>query len=136
MFSSDNSIGGFHDDVLNAVPTDEESSLKLIEEIKNRAKGSISSHNYRGAITLYTKAIDICPSESASHKAAKAILYSNRSLCYCSMGSSDSAITDAEQSILADPTYLKGYFRKVAGLLLRAKGNDLSVAVEHLQHCL
>ena len=81
MFSSDNGIGGFHDDVLNAVPADDASSLKLIEEIKNRAKGSIASHNYRGAVTLYTKAIEICPSGSAG---AKAILFSNRSLCHYS----------------------------------------------------
>lgn len=104
MFSSDNSIGGFHDDVLNAVPTDDESALKLIEEIKNRAKCSISSHNYPGAITLYTKAIDICPNASLG---AKAILYSNRSLCYFSMSNSDLAIDDAGESINADPTYMK-----------------------------
>ena len=104
MFSSDNGIGGFHDDVLNAVPADDASSLKLIEEIKNRAKGSIASHNYRGAVTLYTKAIEICPSGSAG---AKAILLSNRSLCHYSMNNCDSAINDAEASILADATYMK-----------------------------
>ena len=104
MFTSDNGIGGFHDDVLNAVPSDEASSLKLIEEIKNRAKGSISSHNYRGAVTLYTKAIEICPSGASG---AKAILFSNRSLCHYSMSNHDSAIDDADESILADPSYMK-----------------------------
>lgn len=104
MFSSDNSIGGFHNDVLNAVPVDDESAMKLIEEIKNRAKGSISSHNYPGAISLYTKAIDICPNASLG---AKAILYSNRSLCHFSMSNSDPAIDDAGESINADPTYMK-----------------------------
>lgn len=107
MFNSDNGIGGFHDDVLSAVPTDAESSLKLIEEIKNRAKGSISSHNYPGAITLYTKAIEVCPSDSLG---AKAILYSNRSLCHFSMSNWDNAIDDADQSIIADPTYMKVIF--------------------------
>ena len=104
MFSSDNGIGGFHDDVLNATPSDDVSALKLIEEIKSRAKGSISSHNFRGAITLYSKAIDICPAESIG---AKAILFSNRSLCHCSMNNSDSAIEDADQSISTDSSYLK-----------------------------
>ena len=104
MFSSDNGIGGFHNDVLDAVPVDDESSLKLIEEIKNRAKGSISSHNYPGAITLYTKAIEICPANS---QGARAILLSNRSLCHFSMSNLDSAINDADNSILADPAYLK-----------------------------
>ena len=132
MFSSDNSIGGFHDDVLNATPSDEASSLRLIEEIKNRAKGSIASHNYPGAIALYTKAIDICPDQPAT----KAILYSNRSLCHFSMGCYDLAITDADLSIVTDSTYLKGYFRKIQGLYQRAKGSDLTVAMGHLQHCL
>ena len=104
MFSSDNGIGGFHNDVLEAVPVDDESALKLIEEIKNRAKGSISSHNYPGAITLYTKAIEICPANS---QGARAILLSNRSLCHFSMSNLDSAIDDADNSILADSTYLK-----------------------------
>jgi hypothetical protein len=104
MFSSDNSIGGFHNDVLDAVPIDDESSLKLIEEIKNRAKGSISSQNYPVAITLYSKAIDICPPNS---QGARAILLSNRSLCHFSMSNLDSAIDDADNSILADSSYLK-----------------------------
>jgi hypothetical protein len=104
MFSSDNSIGGFHNDVLDAVPIDDESSLKLIEEIKNRAKGSISSQNYPVAITLYSKAIDICPPNS---QGARAILLSNRSLCHFSMSNIDSAIDDADNSILADSSYLK-----------------------------
>ena len=104
MFSSDSGIGGFHNDVLNAFPTDDDSALKLVEEIKNRAKGCISSQNYPGAISLYSKAIEICPSESM---ASKAILYSNRSLCHFSMSSSDLAIEDAGHSIVADPTYLK-----------------------------
>ena len=104
MFSSDNSIGGFHNDVLDAVPIDDESSMKLIEEIKNRAKGSISSQNYPVAITLYSKAIDICPPNS---QGARAILLSNRSLCHFSMSNLDSAIDDADNSILADSSYLK-----------------------------
>lgn len=104
MFASDNGIGGFHNDVLNAFPTDDESALKLVEEIKNRAKGCISSQNYPGAISLYSKAIEICPTESV---ASKAILYSNRSLCHFSMSSSDLAIEDAGHSIVADPSYLK-----------------------------
>lgn len=104
MFSSDNSIGGFHNDVLDAVPIDDKSSLKLIEEIKNRAKGSISSQNYPVAITLYSKAIDICPPNS---QGARAILLSNRSLCHFSMSNLDSAIEDADNSILADSSYLK-----------------------------
>lgn len=42
MSSSDNGTGGFNDDVLNAVPADDSSYLKLIEEIKNGAKAAES----------------------------------------------------------------------------------------------
>jgi tetratricopeptide (TPR) repeat protein len=110
MFSSDNTIGGFHNDVLNATPADDESALKLIDEIKNRAKGCIPSKNYPGAIKLYTKAIEVCPESSIN---ARAILFSNRSMCHLGMSNNDKAIEDADQSIEIDPSYMKGYFRKV-----------------------
>ena len=42
MSSSDNEIGGLQNDVLNAVSADDSSYLKLIEEIKNGAKGAES----------------------------------------------------------------------------------------------
>ena len=34
-------LGSFHHDILQAHPTDEASQRNLVEEIKNRAKGSI-----------------------------------------------------------------------------------------------
>jgi hypothetical protein len=60
MFSSDNKIGGFNNDVLNAsIPNNPESCISLIDEIKNRAKGAISNGNYPGAIKLYTKGMKL-----------------------------------------------------------------------------
>lgn len=65
-----NSFGSFHNDILNSNPTDEDAKTRLVEEIKNRAKGSVSSKNYPEAVQLYTKGIEIYPEN--------AILLSNR----------------------------------------------------------
>jgi tetratricopeptide (TPR) repeat protein len=80
-----------------------------VEELKNRAKGSVSSKNYPEAIQLYSKAIEVKPND--------AILLSNRSMCYLSMGKASEALSDAEQSIVADVGYAKAYFRKGSALV-------------------
>jgi tetratricopeptide (TPR) repeat protein len=83
--------------------------VRLVEEIKNRAKGSLNTKNYPEAIQLYSKAIEIKPSD--------AILYSNRSMCYLSIGKNVEALSDAEQSVQLDGTYAKAYFRKGSALV-------------------
>lgn len=83
--------------------------MRLVEELKNRARGSVSSKNYPEAIQLYSKAIEVKPND--------AILLSNRSMCYLSMGKASEALSDAEQSIVADVGYAKGYFRKGSALV-------------------
>jgi tetratricopeptide (TPR) repeat protein len=80
-----------------------------VEELKNRAKGSVSTKNYPEAIQLYSKAIEVKPND--------AILLSNRSMCYLSMGKATEALLDAEQSIVADAGYAKAYFRKGSALV-------------------
>lgn len=80
-----------------------------MEEIKNRAKGSLTSKNYPEAIQLYSKGIEIKPNDS--------ILFANRSMCFLSMGKNDEALSDAEQSVHYDPSYAKGYFRKGSALV-------------------
>lgn len=97
MFNS--GLGGFHSDVLSAEPADEEGKSRLIEEIKNRAKGSLSTKNYPEAIQLYTKGIELRPSD--------AVLYANRSMCHLQMGNGNSALLDAESAIENDATYAK-----------------------------
>ncbi|CAE7536575.1 HOP3 [Symbiodinium microadriaticum] len=107
MFNS--GIGGFHSDVLAAEPADDESKSRLIEEIKNRAKGSLTTKNYPEAIQLYSKGIELRPTD--------AILYANRSMCYLQMGNADSALADGEKAIENDASYAKGYFRKGSALV-------------------
>jgi tetratricopeptide (TPR) repeat protein len=116
------SIGSFHNDVLHAQPTDDASRWQLINEIKNRAKGSIGSRNFPEAITLYNKAIEICPvSEEASgdqnSSKEKAILFANRSMCWFSMKKFLDAESDASEAIKLDGSYVKAYYRKTVALV-------------------
>jgi tetratricopeptide (TPR) repeat protein len=97
MFNS--GLGGFHSDVLSAEPADEEGKVRLVEEIKNRAKGSLTTKNYPEAIQLYTKGIELRPND--------AILFANRSMCHLQMGKADLALADAESAIEQDSSYAK-----------------------------
>lgn len=92
-------------------PKDEESRVKLVEEIKNRAKGCVSGRNYPEAINLYTKGIEL----TASDASAQSILYANRSMCELNMNRAAGAIKDAEEAIKLDANYIKGYYRKAMG---------------------
>lgn len=103
-------IAGYHSDILSAsIPEDTAGKEKLIEEIKNRAKGSVKAKNYPEAIELYSKGIEV--------DATSAILYANRSMCHMSMGASMEALIDADKSIALDPKYVKAYYRKGVALV-------------------
>jgi tetratricopeptide (TPR) repeat protein len=104
-----NGLGGLHSDVLNANPTDQASKDRLIDEIKNRAKGSLTTKSYPEAVALYSKAIELRPDD--------AILYANRSMCQLNMSKTSEALNDAEKAIEFDPSYVKGYFRKGMALV-------------------
>ena len=109
MSSFGGGLGAIHSDVLNANPTEQGAKDRLVDEIKNRAKGSLVSRNYPEAIKLYSKAIEIRPED--------AILFANRSMCYLGMGKPADALSDAETAIGYDPSYVKGYYRKGMALV-------------------
>lgn len=72
---------------------------------------------YRGALNLYTEAIDLCP-ETAAY-------YSNRSACFMMLNNHQAALDDARKSVALDPTFSKGYVRVLkCGLAL----GDLTTA--------
>merc|ERR1719421_447726 len=103
MFCNSGLPGGIHGDVLNANPTEVDEVERLVEEIKGRAKNSIKYGNFPEAIQLYSKAIELLPTN--------AILYANRSMCHCTMGSSGEAVNDAERATELDSSYAKGFYR-------------------------
>mmetsp|Transcript_7984 Transcript_7984/g.16232 ORF Transcript_7984/g.16232 Transcript_7984/m.16232 type:complete len:437 (-) Transcript_7984:72-1382(-) len=114
MFGDDTLAGSYHNDVLNAEPTSSEGKHKLVDEIKNRAKGCISSRNFPVAVQLYGKAIDVLADEGDN--SASAILRANRSMCYLSVNNAALALEDAVEAENLDPSYLKVYYRKAAAL--------------------
>jgi len=113
MFGS-SSVGSRHEDLLSATPTSDDLKRQLVSEIKNRAKGVLTSKNYPEAIELYTKAIEVVPSSDVSEKS---ILYANRSMCHSGMGKFSNGESDADLSINLNPLYTKAYFRKATALI-------------------
>lgn len=128
MFSSgtDGLTGSYNNDVLTAEPVTEEEKFKLVEEIKNRAKGCISGRNFPEAVRLYSKAIET----SVTDDAANAILHANRSMCHLNMGNAKSALNDALTSQSLDPTYVKGYYREAMALKADKRFADARKALE------
>jgi len=99
-----NPFASLHRDVLDANPTDQAGKDKLLEELRDRAKGAITSKQYPAADLLYTKAIEIM-SEDAT-------LYGNRSMVKLTLGQFKDALEDANKCINLDSKYSKGYYRK------------------------
>jgi hypothetical protein len=99
--------------------------VRLIDEIKSRAKGCLSSKNYPEAITLYTKAISICHDIPA-----QAILFANRSMCHLNMNNTNAATTDANEAVTLDPEYVKGYYRLGMAYI---QANNYQLAKDALQ---
>ena len=115
-------LGSFHSDILQAHPEDEVSKRNLVEEIKNRAKGSIQVKNYPEAIQLYSKGLELFPTD--------AILLSNRSMCHMSMKNAVEALSDATASIAADSTFAKAYYRKGVALVALNRPLDARATFE------
>lgn len=100
MIASSLPYQSIHNDVLSATPSSKEDVVKLIDEIKRRAKCSISSKNYPESIQLYTKAIEVSASDDVS---GKSILHGNISMCYNAMNKATDALDHANLSISNDP---------------------------------
>eukprot|EP01089_Gocevia_fonbrunei_P002202 TRINITY_DN121_c0_g1_i1.p1 TRINITY_DN121_c0_g1~~TRINITY_DN121_c0_g1_i1.p1 ORF type:complete len:262 (-),score=71.98 TRINITY_DN121_c0_g1_i1:107-892(-) len=86
------------------------SAKQQAQEAKDKGNKFFSSGKYADAITWYTKAIQLDPTESA--------FYSNRAASYMSLNKFDEALKDSESCIKAKPSWVKGHYRK--GLALMA----------------
>jgi len=111
MLGGDNPFANIHREVIDAHPEDEQSKINLVEELKSRARGSVSRKNWPEADVLYSKAIEV---------KADAILYANRSLVRLNLKRTQDSLIDAESAVTQDPGYAKGYYRK--GQALAALG--------------
>lgn len=106
-------------------PTNDEQRLKLIEEIKSRAKACITSRNYPEATRLYTKAMELTVNDNPS----LAILHANRSMIYLNMSKASDALVDADEAVKLDSSYLKGYYRQA---MAASALNDFTLAKKAL----
>lgn len=97
-----NPFASLHRDVLDANPEDQAGKEKLVEELRSRAKGAISTKQYPAADLLYGKAVEVLPD---------ATLYGNRSMVRFSMGKFSESLEDAQKSASLDPLYAKAFYR-------------------------
>jgi len=86
------------------------------------------NNRYGQAILLYSMAIDKTQEDATKAMndpklhvpKVHVVSLANRSACFLKMGNPEKAFEDAEACLMADPTYLKGIFRK--GMALHAMG--------------
>jgi tetratricopeptide (TPR) repeat protein len=100
-----------HRDVLEANPDSDDSKTRLVEELQSRGRAAVGAKSWMDAKMLYEKAIAISTSSSPPANDKMAILNSNLSLVLKNMGSSEEARHCAEAATIADPNYVKGWWR-------------------------
>lgn len=126
--SSNPYAGNRHADVLHLEPTDETAKVRLVEEVKNRAKGAFAQKDMPSAELLYSKAISLL--ESMPGK-AEAPLYSNRSMVRLNLNKVEGALEDAKSCIGVDPAFVKAYYRKAQALTRLSEWDEAIAAAEH-----
>mmetsp|Transcript_52225 Transcript_52225/g.124520 ORF Transcript_52225/g.124520 Transcript_52225/m.124520 type:complete len:405 (+) Transcript_52225:63-1277(+) len=103
-----------HGDVLNEDPTDEAAKIRLVEEVKNRAKGAFQQKDMVSAELLYGKAISLL--ESLPEK-REAVLYSNRAMVRLNLNKVEGALEDSKKCLEMDPKNVKAWHRKAQALV-------------------
>jgi tetratricopeptide (TPR) repeat protein len=114
-----------HADVLDLDPPDETAKLRLVDEVKNRAKGAFAQKDMQSAELLYGKAISLLDSMPGKSEAA---LYSNRSMVRLNLSKVEGALQDAVKCLAIDPSFVKGYFRKSQALIRLNEWDDAIAA--------
>lgn len=116
-----NHFGSPHSDVLSVTINDASTAEQretLYTELQRRSKAAVQAKQWHDAVTLYTKAIECCGQTNDSDSRyqhslplTRATLYANISLCLGKMNRWTEAVTNAQQSVDIDPTYMKGWYR-------------------------
>jgi len=125
--SSNPYAGNRHADVMNLEPTDDAAKLRLVDEVKNRAKGAFSQKDMPSAELLYGKAISLLDTIPGK---AEAPLYSNRSMVRLNLNKVPEALEDAKKCLAVDPAFVKGYHRKAQALQRLSEWDDAIAAAE------
>ena len=80
----------------------------MADAFKQQGNSAFSQGQYEQAITFFSEAIKLDPSNH--------VLYSNRSAANAALKKFNLALEDAEETIKLQPTWSKGYGRKGAAL--------------------
>lgn len=75
----------------------------MADEAKAKGNAAFSSGDFNAAISHFTDAINLAPTNH--------VLYSNRSASYASLHKYSEALTDAEKTVELKPDWVKGYSR-------------------------
>merc|ERR1719486_1106184 len=116
-----------HADVMNEEPTDEAAKLRLVEEVKNRAKGAFTQKDMPSAELLYGKAISLLESMPGKEEAP---LYSNRSMVRLNLNKVELALEDAVKCLKIDPAFVKAHHRKAQALIRLNEWDEAIAAAE------
>lgn len=114
-----------HADVLNVDPPDDDAKLRLVEEVKARAKGAFSQKDMPSAELLYGKAISLLASIPGKEEAT---LYSNRSMVRLNLNKVEESLADANKCLELDPKFVKAYHRKAQALVRLGEWDDAVAA--------
>jgi tetratricopeptide (TPR) repeat protein len=102
-----------------------QSDERLAELKKTGGNEAFAEGNYAQAAIFYTEAIDLAAPDSP----LRAICFANRSFANMKLGRLPEALDDADEAILADPTYVKGHFRRGLALHALKRYRDAAVAL-------
>ena len=94
-------------DSVSAVTSESKAVGDDCTALKDAGNAAFSAGDYRGAVELYTRAIDMCTDTPLlTH------LYSNRSATFASLSEFARAVDDAETTVRLSPAWAKGHLRK------------------------
>ncbi|TYZ64156.1 hypothetical protein PybrP1_004450 [[Pythium] brassicae (nom. inval.)] len=133
MFSGDALPFHRHSDVLNAAVSagDDESLVRLVEELKRRGNAAFAQKSFAEADALYSKALDVTSGRDPVHN--QHVFFANRSATRAAMGQAQRALEDADACVRLAPAYAKGHFRKAQALSKLARFRDALAALAEAQ---
>ena len=99
--ASDESLAELSESELQRLPQERKDSVA--QYLKGLGNKAYSNKKHEEAIQHYTKALSIVPS---------AVFYSNRAACYANIGKPENVISDCNEALKLEPTYIKALNRR------------------------